>query len=109
MSDDSERRSDSAICQETADGIIITIEVSAGSKKEIFPDGYNPWRNAFGISVKAPPVGGKANKEIVELIAKRFLLPAQAVTIISGQTSSLKKVRICGISRQQILDLRAGL
>ena len=93
------------IVQETPDGIIITIEVSAGSKKAQFPDGYNPWRKAFGIAVKAPPVEGKANKAIVELIAGHFHLPVHAVTILSGQTSSVKKVRICGISRQQIIDL----
>lgn len=96
---------DNDICQETPDGIIITVEVSAGSKKEIFPDGYNPWRKAFKISVKAPPVEGKANKAIIELIAARFSLPAQAVTILSGQTSSVKRVRIQGISRQHLTDL----
>jgi|GEM_PF-569086 uncharacterized protein (TIGR00251 family) len=96
---------DNDICQETPDGLIITIEVSAGSKKEIFPDGYNPWRKAFKISVKAPPVEGKANKAIIELIAARFSLPVQAVTILSGQTSSVKRVRIQGISRQHLTDL----
>ena len=104
-SEPSEAQSDEGLCQETADGIIITIEVSAGSKKALFPDGYNPWRKAFGIAVKAPPVEGKANKAIMELIAGHFHIPVHAVTILSGQTSSVKKVRICGISRQQIIDL----
>jgi uncharacterized protein (TIGR00251 family) len=96
------------IFQETPEGIIITIEVSAGSKKSLFPDGYNPWRKAFGIAVKAPPVEGKANKAIMELIAGYFHLPVHAVTILSGQISSVKKVRIHGISRQQIIDLISG-
>lgn len=104
-SEPSMTKPDIDLCQVTSDGIIITIEVSAGSKKALFPDGYNPWRKAFGIAVKAPPVEGKANKAIMELIAEHFHLPVHAVTIISGQTSSVKKVRINGISRQQIIDL----
>jgi len=97
---------DDDICQVTDDGIIITIEVSAGSKKSTFPDGYNSWRKAFGITVKAPPVEGKANKAIIGTIADYFNISKQAVTILAGQTSSVKKVRISGISRQQVMDLR---
>lgn len=93
------------VCQVTPDGIIITIEVSAGSKKSQFPDGYNPWRKAFGVAVKAPPIEGKANKAIIELVADRFNIPKRDVTILSGQTASVKKLLITGISRQQIVDL----
>ncbi len=100
---------DEDIFQETPDGIIIMVEVSAGSKKEIFPDGYNPWRKAFGIAVKAPPVEGKANKAIIKLISGYFSVPSSSVTIISGQTSSLKKVRICGVTRHQVIELITGV
>jgi uncharacterized protein (TIGR00251 family) len=95
------------ICQVTSDGIIITVEVSAGSKQSIFPDGYNSWRKAFGISVKAPPMEGKANKAIIELIASQLHISKNAVTIISGHTASVKKIQITGISRQQLIDLSA--
>ena len=100
---------DEDICQETSDGIIITVEVSAGSKREMFPNGYNPWRKAFGIAVKAPPVEGKANKAVIKIISGYFSVPSSSVTIISGQTSSLKKVRICGVTRHQVIELINGL
>ncbi|NLV26034.1 MAG: YggU family protein [Methanomicrobiales archaeon] len=83
---------------EQDDGIIIALEVTTGSKKPRFPDGFNSWRSAIGIAVKAPPVDGKANKAIVELIAEVLHIPKQSITIISGQTSTLKKVKIQGIS-----------
>jgi len=91
------------------DATILTIEVSAGSRLEQFPTGYNPWRQAIGIQVKAQAVEGKANKAIINLIAKTLDLPKTDVQIISGQTSSIKRIRINNISNdgleQKLTDL----
>lgn len=88
----------------TPEGIIITVEVSAGSRHERFPDGYNPWRKAFGIAVTAPPVQGKANKAITKIIAGFFSVNGRSVEIISGQTSSVKRVLLTGLSRSQVCE-----
>lgn len=45
-------------------------------------------------SVKAPPVDGKANEELIGLLARRFGCPKAAVTIRSGVGGRLKLVRI---------------
>lgn len=45
-------------------------------------------------SIKSPPVDGKANQELIKLIAKRFGCPKSAVTIKSGRGSRLKLVQI---------------
>ena len=89
---------------ETPDGIIITVEVSAGSRQERFPDGYNPWRKAFGIAVTAPPVQGKANKAISTVIAAYFSIRPSEAQIISGQTSSVKRVLLTGLSRSEVCE-----
>ena len=44
--------------------------------------------------LKSPPVKGRANAELVALIAARFGCPKAAVTIKSGRSSRLKLVRI---------------
>lgn len=44
--------------------------------------------------VKSPPVDGKANKELVALVADRFLCPRSAVSIKSGATGRTKLVKI---------------
>jgi uncharacterized protein (TIGR00251 family) len=44
--------------------------------------------------LKSPPVDGRANAELVALIAARFGCPKTAVTIKSGRSSRLKLVRI---------------
>jgi uncharacterized protein (TIGR00251 family) len=45
-------------------------------------------------TLKSPPVDGKANAELVALIAAHFKRPKAAVTIKSGAAGRLKIVRI---------------
>jgi hypothetical protein len=44
--------------------------------------------------IKAPPVDGKANAELVALVAKQFNCPRSAVTIKSGAGGRMKLVKI---------------
>jgi uncharacterized protein len=83
-------------------GSFLVIEVSAGSKRSKFPDGFNPWRNAVGIQVQAQATEGKANKAIISLIAERLQLSKTSVHIISGQTSSVKRILIESVSPEEL-------
>jgi len=44
--------------------------------------------------VKSPPVDGKANKELIALVADRFRCPKSAVSIKSGASGRQKLVKI---------------
>jgi len=44
--------------------------------------------------IKAPPIDGKANQELIELIAGHFGCPKMAVSIKSGASGRMKLVRI---------------
>ena len=46
--------------------------------------------------LKSPPVDGKANKELIKLLAKMLSLPAMDLSIVYGLTSRIKRVRISG-------------
>jgi len=46
--------------------------------------------------VSAPPEDGKANRALVELLAKKFNCAKSAIHIVSGETSRLKRVEIAG-------------
>ena len=48
------------------------------------------------IRVAAVPDKGKANSAVIALLAKRLGLPKSSLTIVSGETSRLKTVRIDG-------------
>ena len=46
------------------------------------------------VSLKTPPVDGKANKELCRFFAGEFNLSAGRVQLLSGQTSRRKRVLI---------------
>jgi uncharacterized protein (TIGR00251 family) len=84
------------------DGTVIAIEVSAGAKSALFPAGYNEWRKAIGCRVTAPAVDGRANKAVIGLISATIGVPASAVSLVSGLTTSQKRVRIAGVTSAQL-------
>ncbi|MGA9030267.1 MAG: DUF167 domain-containing protein [Methanoregula sp.] len=86
-------------------GTILLIEVTAGAKSDLFPAGYNEWRNAIGCRVTAPAVHGKANKAVIGIISSTIGVPSSAVSVIDGLTSSQKKVRIEGVTKAQLAGL----
>jgi len=90
-------------------GTILTIEVTPGCKRELFPAGYNVWRKAIGCHVCLPPVEGKANKAVIYLVADVLSLSRSRVEIISGAGSSIKRVRIRGVSGDTVLRLLGAL
>ncbi|MGE0887505.1 MAG: DUF167 domain-containing protein [Blastocatellales bacterium] len=51
---------------------------------------------ALKIRLAAPPVDGEANEELIRFLAKLFTVSRQQVTIVSGQTSRNKMIRIEG-------------
>jgi uncharacterized protein (TIGR00251 family) len=46
------------------------------------------------VNLKAPPVDGKANKALIEVVAKHFQVRRTAVTIKSGHSSRRKLLDI---------------
>nr|WP_233221006.1 DUF167 domain-containing protein [Chlorogloea sp. CCALA 695] len=46
------------------------------------------------MSLKSPPVDGKANTELIKLLAKKFAVPKSRITIKLGLSSRQKLVII---------------
>ena len=44
--------------------------------------------------LKSPPVDGKANAELIALVARHFAVPKSAVSIHSGGGSRFKRVKV---------------
>jgi hypothetical protein len=83
--------------RQTKEGLLIGIEVQAGSARNTFPSGYNSWRKAIGIAVTAPPIEGRANRSIIALVAEVMGVPGSGISIVSGHQSSRKVIRITGM------------
>ena len=54
--------------------------------------------DALKVKVHAPPVEGRANEVLREFLADRLGVPRRAVTVLRGDTSRQKLIRIDGLS-----------
>ena len=49
--------------------------------------------DALKIRLKAPPVDGEANTELIRFLSKHFKISKSRITIIRGETSKKKLVK----------------
>ncbi len=54
------------------------------------------------VKLTAPPVEGRANKALKELLAKRLGVAKKDVDIVSGERSRKKTVRIYGLCPEEV-------
>jgi len=50
------------------------------------------------VKVHAPPVGGAANEELIEILSDEFSIKKSSIRILKGESSRNKVVEIEGIS-----------
>ncbi len=48
--------------------------------------------------VSAAPEGGKANRALVKMLAKRLGVPPRDIEIVAGASSRQKRLRVAGLS-----------
>jgi len=60
---------------------------------------------ALKVSLTAAPVEGAANSALVKLLSQQLGVPKSAITIIRGERSKNKTVRIDGIEGEAVLRL----
>ena len=58
--------------------------------------------DAVLVRLHAAPVDGAANAELIEVLAEAFRVPKRAVSIVSGERSRQKRVRIEGVTNEQV-------
>jgi uncharacterized protein (TIGR00251 family) len=67
------------------------------------------WQGALKVRLTAPPVEGRANQALRELLAERLNIPIGAVRIVAGEHSRTKRVAVSGVSIEQVRALAQGL
>jgi uncharacterized protein (TIGR00251 family) len=73
------------------DGLLIDVRVQPKSSKNAIVGIHGA---ALKIKLNAPPVEGKANKALIQLVAKLLGCSKSSVEIISGQASRSKRLLI---------------
>ena len=67
----------------------ILVQPKAG-KDEI----VGPYGEELKVRIKAPPVDGEANQGVIKFFSKVFNVPKPHITILSGEASRHKRLRI---------------
>jgi uncharacterized protein (TIGR00251 family) len=60
---------------------------------------------ALEVAVQAPPVDGKANDELIELIADALDISRRCVSVVAGQTGRQKILEIDGMTEEQVREV----
>ena len=82
-----------------SNGVRLTVHVKPlrnETKLLCEPDG------TLTFHVAAPPVKGKANREIVRWLSKRLRIPSSNVQLVAGFHSNLKVIEITGMTEAEI-------
>jgi len=85
----------------TQDGILVTVHVvpkASETKIHLERDG------GITMHVNAPPLKGKANREIVKWLSKQLGTPSSQIRIVAGLTSNLKVIAIIGMNEDRFLE-----
>lgn len=56
------------------------------------------------IRLQAPPVEGKANRELARFVARELGLKKNRVTLVSGEKSREKSLLLQGLSPEEVRD-----
>jgi len=70
---------------------VIPVKVKPNSKQQSM---LKDEEGTYIIHLKSPPVDGKANQELIKVLAKQFNIPKSQVTIKSGLSSKNKLVEL---------------
>ena len=86
----------------TPQGVALDVRVIPRAKKTEVAGTRD---GALLVRLNAPPVEGAANAALCRLVARRAGVPARRVSIVRGQTSRDKVVRVEGLTAAELRDL----
>ena len=83
--------------------VILNLEVLPSAPRTEL-SGVNEWRKSLKLKVKARAVKGNANRAVIEFFANILGIPSNRISIISGERSRFKILKITGIEYDQVLQ-----
>jgi uncharacterized protein (TIGR00251 family) len=90
------------LVQSAPGGVTLTVRVTPRAHRSeiVGIDGQ-----VLRVKLCAPPVEGAANAALRDVLAKALGIRASAVTIVSGHASRVKRVRVQGVTAEQVQAL----
>ena len=88
--------------REKENSVSLTIRATPRASRSEICGAEDEW---LKVRLKAAPVDGKANKELIAFFAKLLKVSKSSVEISSGESGRLKRITISGIVAADILKL----
>lgn len=89
------------ILENTDNGLIVRIKIIPNSSKNEFI-----WENeALKAKITAQPIENKANKALVEFLAKKLKVAKSNIQIIKGELNKEKTILICNMDEEYFRNL----
>ncbi len=85
----------SEIVSASGGGVLIRVKAVPGARRDEI---VGPLADRLKVRVSAPPEGGKANKAICELIARKLGAKPRDVCVVQGKSSAEKTIEAIGVS-----------
>ena len=79
----------------------ISLKIQAGAKKESLEKQSDTWR----LKISAPPIEGRGNQRVREILAQIFEVPISKVDIIRGEKSKQKIFELPGNLRPEEIEI----
>jgi uncharacterized protein len=84
---------------DTSAGVTFAVKVHPRAKKNAITGVVG---DTLKLSITAPPLEGRANAACIEFLSDLLHVPRSSITIVSGQTSRRKVIRVTGISMEML-------
>lgn len=79
--------------------VLLPVKIVPGASRTRY---LGEWDGRARIAVAAPPEKGKANRAVIAFLAKLLGADRRSITLVSGEGSPLKTIRIGGIPADAI-------
>lgn len=89
------------VVKEINGGIVFKVKVVPGSSRTTICGLHG---EMVKIKISEAPEKGKANKGLVDFLAKKLSVKKNSISIISGKTRPVKVLRVVGIPVEQLLN-----
>ena len=91
--------------RQTDTGAILAVKVVPGSSRSCVAGHLG---SALKVRIAAPAEKGRANKELVRVLAKLLGVPGKAITIVAGEQNANKQVHIAGVAGGDLIERLGG-
>ena len=81
------------------EGVVLSVKAQPGSRKNEIRGIQD---NALKVCVTQAPEKGKANKAIIELLAKSLGLRKSQLELLSGETAHQKKILLRDVAMEEV-------